>query len=148
MTGAWTFTAGLKVGGLCWAFKGRGGSPHPQQRHGEKEGRFAVRGDYRADSLCQTPPCPVFNNRLGREGGRTTLGVWLPRHGRRGAVYRRGSRGPRSPSPGQAELQAGAILALSGFPAGKGCWEGRGSPTGLPELGLWAPQGTPRSLEP
>lgn len=36
----------------------------------------------------RAPPRPTFNNTLCREGGgRTTLGVWLPWHGRWGAIY-------------------------------------------------------------
>lgn len=48
-----------------------------------------MRGDPEANNLSQTSlPHPMFNNRLCREGrgrgGRTTLGVWLPRHGQWG----------------------------------------------------------------
>lgn len=94
---------GLTAGGLCWAFKGRGCSPPPPpQRHGEKEGRLAVRGDYRADSLCQTPPRPLFNNRLGREGGKDHAG------GVAAQAWPAGGRLPEGePRPKVAQPQAG-----------------------------------------
>lgn len=44
-----------------------------------------MRGDQRLAISVRPLPHPMFNNTLCREGGgRTTLGVWLPRHGQWG----------------------------------------------------------------
>lgn len=61
-----------------------------------------MRGDYRADSLCQTPPRPVVNNRLGREGGKDHAG------GVAAQAWPAGGRLPEGePRPKVAQPQAG-----------------------------------------
>lgn len=135
---------GLTAGGLAGPLKGEAAPPTTTTPW--RGGAPCGEGRLRPTASSGPPPRPVFNNRLGRRGEGPRWG-WAAQAWPAGAVYRSVESRGLSPSPRQAELQAGAILALWLPCSGKGGWRGGVSPlAAFLELGLWVPPGDAREL--